>query len=112
MEDAVPLNIRCLLDQSALATFIRYLRASTVAIVSISRMAVKMKGSNFIAGDAIEEVLPDLKGYWFQTAHLLQLNLILLVPLCPRPSPVMMVSSYALDIIWRMLIEVHCQAPL
>jgi hypothetical protein len=44
-------------------------------------MVVKKKGSNFIAGDAIQEVLPVLKGYWFQTKHLLQLNLILLVPL-------------------------------
>lgn len=44
-------------------------------------MVVKTKGSNFIAGDAIQEVLPISKGYWFQTPHLLHLNLILLVPL-------------------------------
>jgi len=44
-------------------------------------MVVKKKGSNFIAGDAIQEVLPVLDGYWYQTKHLLQLNLILLVPL-------------------------------
>lgn len=39
------------------------------------------KGSNFIAGAAIQEVLPLTDKYWFQIPHLLQLNLILLVPL-------------------------------
>ncbi|RDW68144.1 general substrate transporter-6 [Coleophoma cylindrospora] len=41
----------------------------------------KKKGSNYIAGDAIQEVLPVTDKYWFQFSHLLRLNLVLLVPL-------------------------------
>lgn len=41
----------------------------------------KKKGSNYIAGDVIQQVLPVTDKYWFQYPHLLQLNLILLVPL-------------------------------
>lgn len=44
-------------------------------------MAINKKGSNYIAGEAIEQVLPVTNKYWFQIPHLLQLNLILLVPL-------------------------------
>lgn len=39
-----------------------------------------MKDSQ-IVGAALAEVLPTTGKYWFQTPHLLRLNLILLVPL-------------------------------
>lgn len=44
-------------------------------------MVNRKKGSNYIAGDVIQEVLPVTDKYWFQFPHLLQLNLVLLVPL-------------------------------
>lgn len=34
-----------------------------------------------IVGHALAEVLPVTNKYWFQTPHLLRLNLILLIPL-------------------------------
>jgi hypothetical protein len=39
-----------------------------------------MKDSD-IVGKSLAEVLPQNAKYWFQTPHLLKLNLILLVPL-------------------------------
>jgi hypothetical protein len=44
-------------------------------------MVNKKTGSNYIAGDAIQEVLPVTSEFWFQFPHLVHLNLVLLVPL-------------------------------
>jgi hypothetical protein len=44
-------------------------------------MINRKKGSNYIAGDIIQGVLPVTDKYWFQFPHLLHLNLVLLVPL-------------------------------
>lgn len=34
-----------------------------------------------IVGDALAEVLPPLKQWWWQESHLLKLNLLLIIPL-------------------------------
>lgn len=44
-------------------------------------MATQIDRDTKIVGAALAEVLPQTKKYWFQHAHLLRLNLLLLVPL-------------------------------
>ena len=44
-------------------------------------MASQVERDAKIVGMALAEVLPQTEKYWFQQPHLLQLNLLLLVPL-------------------------------
>lgn len=44
-------------------------------------MASQVERDAKIVGMALAEVLPQTEKYWFQQPHLLQLNLLLLIPL-------------------------------